>query len=372
MIRKLWCRKVRHFIVAAYATGFCTISTGAFAQARVPQDTPIDWRDANDAVGQFKRGHADVLKWESANQRDAGKPGESPASLVLMTTDAAVRLAWQAHLDLAQTLAVLPSEIVDRIAVGEWTDIDPGWRRRAPELDELLDVAAATRKSWLQAVAARQAVKHWQDALAAAESAAELAARMARIGNWSKLQEVRVQTAQNAARMDLRRAEYAQASAQVELLGTLRLTGVHKSIELPDNLPELPAGARSDTVVQQRLKAVADELPRAERLRATGGAAVAIAAYRASHDIALRSSENLKLQEFVVEETTLRYNGMLASVWDVLSEARNRAQAATEAIDAQRDFWIADSDLQHVLLGGVPERFISLGGGSKDSAEVAH
>ena len=372
MIRRLWCRTARYFIVAAFATAILTTSTGVFAQKLVPQDASIDWRGANDAVGQFKRGHADVLKWEDAKQRDVGKSAEPPASLVLMNADAAIRRAWLAHLDLAHTLAVLSPEIVDRVAAGQWTDFDPGWRRRAPELDELLDVAAATRKSWLQAVAARQTVKRWQDALVAAESAAELAARMARIGNWSKLQEVRVQIALNAARMDLRRAEYAQVSAQAELLGTLRLTGVHTSIELPDNLPELPAGARSGAVVQQRLEAVAAELPRAERLRATAGVVVASAAYRASHDIALRTSENLKLQEFVVEETTLRYNGMLASVWDVLGEARNRAQASAEAIDALRDFWIADSDLQHVLLGGVPDRFISLGGGSKDSAAAAH
>lgn len=365
MTRRLLNRTASRLVLAAASAG---IAAAAFAQA---PDAPIDWRGANDAVGQFRRGHADVLKWEGTNQRDAGKPAEAPASLALMTADAAVRLAWQPHLDLAQTLAVLPPEIADRVAAGRWTEIDLGWRRRAPDLDELLDVAAAARKAWLQAVAAGQAVKHRQDALAAAESAAELAARMARVGNWSKLQEARVQTALNAARMDLRRAEYAQASAQAELLGALRLTGVHASVRLPDALPELPAAPASDVAVQQRLEAIAAELPRAERLRTTASAAVALTAYRASHDIALRAGEDVKLQDFVVEDTALRYNGMLASVWDLLGEVRNRSQAAAEAIDALRDFWIADIDLQHILLGGTPERFISLGGG-KEAAAAAH
>lgn len=365
MIRRLLCRTIANLVLASASAG---IAAGAFAQA---SDASIEWRSANDAVGQFRRGHADVLKWEEANRRDSGNPAETPATLALMTADAAVRLAWQPHLDLAQTLAVLPAEIAEHAAAGRWAEIAPDWRRRAPELDELLDVAAAARKAWLKAVAAGQAVKHREDALAAAESADELAARMARIGNWSKLQEARVQTALNAARTDLRRAEYARVSAQAELLGTLRLSGVHASVALPDALPELPVATVSDVTLQRRLEAVMAELPRAERLRTSAGVAVALAAYRASHELALRAGEDLKRQEFVVEETVLRYNGMLASVWDVLAEARNRSQAAVDAVDALREFWTADVDLQHVLLGGVPERFISLGGG-KEAAAAAH
>lgn len=363
---RLPCRPASGLVLAAASV---CVAVAAFAQT---PDAPIDWRRANDAVGEFRRGHADALKWEEANRRDAEKPAEAPATLSLTSADDAVRLAWKAHLDLGETLAVLPTELAGRVAAGRWSEIDLGWRRRAHDLDELLEVAAAARKAWLQAVAAGQVVKHRRDAVAAAESAAELAARMARVGNWSKLQEARVQTVLNGARMDLRRAEYAQAGAQAELLAALRLTGTHASVQLPDALPELPAAPASDAVLRQRLDAVAAELPRAERLRTAGGAAVAIAAHRAGHEIALRTHDDLTLQDFVVEETTLRYNGMLASVWDLLGEVRNRAQAAADAVDALRDFWIADVDLQHLLLGGVPERFISLGNGSKDAAAAAH
>lgn len=31
-----------------------------------------DWREANDEVGQFKRGHIDVLKWEGQNSASGG------------------------------------------------------------------------------------------------------------------------------------------------------------------------------------------------------------------------------------------------------------------------------------------------------------
>jgi hypothetical protein len=32
----------------------------------------IDWREANDQVGQFRRGHVDILRWEQ--QQDAATP----------------------------------------------------------------------------------------------------------------------------------------------------------------------------------------------------------------------------------------------------------------------------------------------------------
>lgn len=30
--------------------------------------TEVDWRKANDDVGQFRRGHIDILKWESQHE----------------------------------------------------------------------------------------------------------------------------------------------------------------------------------------------------------------------------------------------------------------------------------------------------------------
>jgi len=59
----------------------------------------------------------------------------------------------------------------------------------------------------------------------------------------------------------------------------------------------------------------------------------------------------LPLSRFVNDETLLRYNGMLASVFEVLAEARAQAQAAGEAVQAGRDFWLADTDLRTVLSG---------------------
>jgi outer membrane protein TolC len=64
--------------------------------------------------------------------------------------------------------------------------------------------------------------------------------------------------------------------------------------------------------------------------------------------------EVLPLRKKVNEEMVLRYNGMLASVWELLGETRASMLAVNAGIEAQRDFWLADTDLQLVLTGSSP------------------
>ena len=80
----------------------------------------------------------------------------------------------------------------------------------------------------------------------------------------------------------------------------------------------------------------------------------------------------LKLRSFITEETLLHYNGMLKSVWDLLGEVSNQAVAEVDAIGAERDFWLAQTDLQWTLQGGAPTRFVSLGGGASADVPSGH
>jgi len=41
-------------------------------------------------------------------------------------------------------------------------------------------------------------------------------------------------------------------------------------------------------------------------------------------------------------------------VWELLAEARNSTRAVADAIEAQRDFWLAETDLQLALTGTSP------------------
>lgn len=78
-------------------------------------------------------------------------------------------------------------------------------------------------------------------------------------------------------------------------------------------------------------------------------------AYRTAWELARQQADAVvPLQRAIQEETLLRYNGMLASVWDLLAEARASTAAVAQATQAQRDFWLADADLQFALAAGSP------------------
>ena len=47
----------------------------------------------------------------------------------------------------------------------------------------------------------------------------------------------------------------------------------------------------------------------------------------------------------------LRYNGMFIGVFELLADAREQVAAVVQAIEAQRDFWLADAALQATLIG---------------------
>lgn len=332
-----------------------------------------DWRRANDAVGALKRGHADVLRWEQAN-RPPVADASAPAGTPIPTAEAAVRMAWRAHRDLDRPLARLGARNAQLIAEGRWTELDPSLQRRVEDAGEVLEVAQQGRKAWIEAVAAQQVLKHQREMLDAAQAAHELGQRMVTVGNWSALQLAPVQLAATSARMNLRRAEYAAARTQSQLVRTLGLAGLQDRFALPAQLPATPPQAMSDTDARQRAEAVRGQLPLAEGLRNQALSRDALAAYQSAHALALDSQgELLKTRAFTTEETVLRYNGMLKSVWDLLDEVRNQSQATVDAIGAQRDFWIAEADLQWVLQGGAPDGFVSLGGSGGDApAAAAH
>jgi outer membrane protein TolC len=78
----------------------------------------------------------------------------------------------------------------------------------------------------------------------------------------------------------------------------------------------------------------------------------AYSAYRASYDVARQHRDELvPLRRKISEESLLRYNGMLMSVFELLAGARAQIAGVNAAIEAQRDFWIAETDLQAAISG---------------------
>jgi multidrug efflux system outer membrane protein len=354
-----------------------------------------------------------------------------------------------------QTLEIermLSFNVINLLAL-PWRARYAGERLELAKLQAAQDVvrtAADTRKAWFQAVAAGQAARYMKDAKEAAEAGAELARRMARVGNWSKLQQAREQATLADLAAQLARAEQAAVSEREKLTRLMGLWGAQAQFALPDRLPDLPKdladpGEIEAVALRERLdvRAAQDEaryiagsmgftratgfidaltlgvvhnttfddaegrrdttrgfevelpLPifdwgqartaRAEAtymqsvarvrevaVRARSEAREAWHGWRTAHDVARHyRDEIVPLRKLIADETVLRYNGMLASVWDLLGETRNHVAAITGAIAAQRDFWIADTDLRTALTGTSPGALAAAGGSPTPAAASA-
>jgi len=74
--------------------------------------------------------------------------------------------------------------------------------------------------------------------------------------------------------------------------------------------------------------------------------------YRSTYDLAKHyRDEIVPLRKTIAEENLLRYNGMLIGVFELLADTREQIASVVQAIDAQRDFWLADAGLQAAALG---------------------
>ncbi|HEV2612312.1 MAG TPA: TolC family protein [Noviherbaspirillum sp.] len=291
---------------------------------------------------------------------------------------------------------------------------------------QAVQLAADTRRAYFNAVAARQTAQYMEQVQSAAEAGAELGRRMARVGNWSKLDQAREQIFYAEATAQVARARHNATAAREQLTRLLGLWGQRAAFTLPERLPDLPKSPHDiadaeQKAMSQRLDvqmAKQDAAATASALglsRATGfinvfdagymnksetgharangyeielaiplfdwgGARTAKAeavymqsvhrtadtavrarsqvreaysAYRTTYDLARHyRDEVVPLRKTISDEVLLRYNGMLTGVFELLADARDQINSVNTAIEAQRDFWIADTDLQAAINGG--------------------
>jgi outer membrane protein TolC len=80
----------------------------------------------------------------------------------------------------------------------------------------------------------------------------------------------------------------------------------------------------------------------------------AFKAYRSAYDIAgYYQREVLPLRKIISDEMQLRFGSMQDDVFAVLTEARLRIASLRAAIEAKREFWLAQSELKTAVNGGV-------------------
>ena len=81
----------------------------------------------------------------------------------------------------------------------------------------------------------------------------------------------------------------------------------------------------------------------------------AYSAYRTAYDLAQHyRDEVVPLRKRISEENLLRYNGMLIGVFELLTDAREQVAGVTGYVQALRDFWVAETNLQTALTARSP------------------
>jgi multidrug efflux system outer membrane protein len=292
---------------------------------------------------------------------------------------AAMRIALLHNPELQIALGAEGSSITDMQS--------PGFPARLRARDEATRLALRAYKAWLNAVAAERSVQLMRDAKTTAETADELTRRMVRAGNVSRLTQAQSKATLSEAAVALARGEQAAFAAREQLIRVLGLWGAQTGFTLATTLPSLPASPTDTTDLEARALAARSSL-QAERLSwqrkqastvpssiderwdALGDAAKVRAQavlvrseareaafnLRTQWDIAHHlQTEVVPLRQFIHDELTLRYNGMLTSVFEVMADSRTRTLSSLAAAEALRDYWLAFADVQAVLAGVSPE-----------------
>ncbi len=109
---------------------------------------------------------------------------------------------------------------------------------------EALRIANETRRAYFSTLAAQESVQYMEQVKTAAQAGAELAQRMAAVGNWNKLQQAREQSFYADATGQLAQARQTLSTERERLTRLMGLWGSHTAFTLPARLPDLPKAAR--------------------------------------------------------------------------------------------------------------------------------
>ena len=242
---------------------------------------------------------------------------------------------------------------------GEFTTEERGPRVQAA--DEVVALLFSARRAWVQAVAARQSQRYLDDVAVAAQAGRDIMQGMRQVGNASELELLQARTLYAEAVADLTAAQLAAAVDRERLVQTLGLWGADADrVRLPERLPDLPPAAIGPESLEDRAVAQRFDV-RAGRIEGLAGEAgvnaradvrTAWLAYRASHDLAQHAREALvPLAQRTSAEQLKLYNGMIIDVFDLVTDATRRIGAVNAALDAQRNFWLAEVELQRSMAG---------------------
>ncbi len=117
---------------------------------------------------------------------------------------------------------------------------------------DVLTLAADTRKAYYMALAADESVRYTVQVKQAADAGAELARRMAQVGNFNKLEQAREQAFYADATLNLARTEQMRNATREKLTRLMGLWGQQIAFTLPERLPDLPKAAEDQPDIEQQ------------------------------------------------------------------------------------------------------------------------
>ena len=130
-------------------------------------------------------------------------------------------------------------------------------------------------------------------------------------------------------------------------------TSTHsRGIGLEFEIPLFDFGAARSLESEQRyMRAV--NLLADQAIRVRSEAREAYLVYHGTWDVARHFQKTiLPLQQDIQNEMLLHYNGMLKDLSSLIADTRATVLVRMQAIDARRDFWIAENEMRAALTGG--------------------
>lgn len=257
------------------------------------------------------------------------------------------------------------AELAERMRkAGNWSSLDMA-REQAYHAQTLADVTQA-RKA---AVSAREKLTrllglsgaqatsyrlpdHLPDLPAAPRELADI--EQTAIDERLDIQAAKLDTAQTASTLGLSRAtrfiNVLDLGAVRNTDGDVATRGYEVSLEIPLFDWGSTRIARAQATYMQSVNLLAQAA-----VQARSEARESYADYRASYDLARHYRDNVvPLRKQISDQTLLRYNGMLMSVFELLADAREQASAVSGYIGALRDYWTAQANLEAALGGRLP------------------
>lgn len=182
--------------------------------------------------------------------------------------------------------------------------------------------------------------------------------------------DVRLALARWQARQSGRTATALGGVVDVEL-GAGRTTGhgeaTEHSRELGVHLSALDLGAARRSAASSSEDA-ARLAWLAARQQARSEWRSALAQRQSAHDVAMSArQELLPLHQRLVAERLKQYNGMLIGPFELLAQARQYRDSVVTALEAQRDYWLAEAQVQATREGSATG-LMALGAGSTGPA----